>query len=82
MISLDSPSGGKTFMIPQEDDHFIEMPDAIGRPAALANVGGDGRTELVGPATHGLVSDIDPAFGEHFLNIAQAHGEAEIEPHR
>lgn len=63
-------------------DHFIEMPDAVGRLAALADVGGDRRTELVGPASYGLICDVDPAFGEHFFDVAQARGEAEIEPHR
>ena len=58
------------------------MPHAI-RPAPHApNVGCNHRTELVGPAADSFVTDIDPAFGEHFLDVSQAHGETEIEPHR
>ena len=63
-------------------DHLVEMPDGVSLSALATNVGGDGRTELVRPAANRLVAHIDPAFGEHFLNIAQARGEAEIEPNR
>lgn len=61
-------------------DHFVEMPNAGGTSALAANVGGDHRAELVGPAANGLVGDVDSAFGEHLLNIAQARGKTEIEP--
>ena len=32
-------------------------------------------------ATDRLVADLDPALRQHLLDVAQAEGEAEIEPH-
>ena len=56
------------------------MQDAINRAAALADVGGDRRTDLVGLASNGLIDGADPAFGEHLLDIAQTRRETETEP--
>src|SRR5215469_5861113 len=58
------------------------MP-AIARPrAALAQPSRDRRTELQHPAAHRFVGDIEPSFGQQFLDIAVAQGEAEIKPDR
>ena len=62
------------------DHHFVEMPNAGGTSALAANVGGDRRAELVGPAANGLVADVDATFGEQILNVAQARGKTQIEP--
>lgn len=56
------------------------MPDAVGRSANSANVGGDGRTKLVGPAADGLVADVDSALGQQLFNVAQTQGETVIMP--
>jgi len=62
--------------------HLVQMP-AIARPrAALAQPSRDRQAELQHPAPHGFVGDVEPAFGQQFLDIAIAQGEAEIEPDR
>ena len=62
--------------------HLVEMPNIVGTPMPAANVSGDGRAKLVGPAADRSVTDVDSAFGEHLLDVSQAHGETEIEPNR
>src|ERR1700757_1276812 len=58
------------------------MP-AIARPRAmLPQPSRDHGTELQHPAPHRFVGDVEPSFGQQFLDIAVAHGEAEIEPDR
>jgi hypothetical protein len=64
------------------DDHLVELPHAVCGPAPPPDVDCDHRAELVGPAAHGLVGGIDAALGEQILDVAQARGEAEIQPHR
>src|SRR6202030_3244065 len=39
-------------------------------------------TELQHPSPHRFVGDVEPSFGQQFLDIAVAKGEAEIEPDR
>jgi len=50
--------------------HLIQMPHTIGTMASLANVGRDGRPELVRPAANGFVGHIDPAFGEQVFDVS------------
>lgn len=38
--------------------------------------------ELDSPTGDGLVADVDPSLRQHLLDIAEAEGEAEIEPDR
>lgn len=57
---------------------FIEVPNAIGTSTLAANVGGDRRAELLRPASHGLVCEVDAAFGEKILDVEQAQREAMI----
>ena len=62
--------------------HLVQMP-AIARPrATLAQPSRDRRTELQHPSPHRFVGDVEPSFGQQFLDIAVAQGEAEIEPDR
>ena len=42
----------------------------------------DRRTELQHPAPHRFVGDVEPSFGQQFLDIAIAQGEEEIQPDR
>src|SRR5260370_4098760 len=66
------------------DAHYqlVEMP-AVARPrATLAQPSRDRGTELQHPAPHRFVGDIEPSFGQQFLDIAVAQGEVEIEPDR
>lgn len=60
--------------------HLIEMPHAVGPRSSPPDVGGDSRPELVGAAANRFVADINPTLSEHFLDVAQAGGEAGIEP--
>src|SRR5215470_5454385 len=65
-----------------EYHHLVQMP-AIARPrATLAQPSGDRRTELQRPAPDRFVGDVEPSFGQPFLDIAVAQGEAEVEPDR
>src|SRR6202030_1019428 len=62
--------------------HLVQMP-AIARPrATLAQPSRDRGTELQHPSPHRFVGDVEPSFGQQFLDIAVAQGEAEIEPDR
>ena len=54
--------------------HLVQMP-AIARPrATLAQPSRDRGTELQHPAPHRFVGDIEPSFGQRFLDIAVAQG--------
>jgi hypothetical protein len=58
------------------------MP-TIARPrAALAQPSRDAGAELQHPSPHRFVGDVEPSFGQQFLDIAVAQGEAEVEPDR
>ena len=62
--------------------HLVQMP-AIARPGAtLAQPSRDRGTELQHPSPHRFVGDVEPSFGQQFLDIAIAQSEAEIEPDR
>jgi hypothetical protein len=62
--------------------HLVQMP-AIARPRAkLAQLSCDRGTEFQHPAPHRFVGDVEPSFGQQFLDIAVAQGEAKIEPDR
>ena len=50
--------------------------------AALAQLRGDDRPEVVHPPAHGLVRNRDPALGEQILDVTKAECEPEIEPNR
>jgi hypothetical protein len=58
------------------------MP-AIARPrTTLAQSSRDRRTELQHLSPIRFVRDVEPSFGQEFLDIAIAQGEAEIQPDR
>jgi hypothetical protein len=62
--------------------HLVQMP-AIARPrATLAQPSRDRGTELKHPSPHRFVGDVEPSFGQQFLDIAIAQGEAKIAPDR
>src|SRR5438270_9943921 len=62
--------------------HLIEVP-AVARPrTALAKTSRNRGTELQHPAPYRFVGDVEPSFGQQFLDIAVAQGEAETEPDR
>jgi hypothetical protein len=47
----------------------------------LPQLSGEQGTEFQHPSPDGLVGDLDAALGEQLLDIPEAQGEAEIEPH-
>ena len=62
--------------------HLVQMP-AIARPwATPAQPSRDCGTELQHPSPHRFVGDVEPSFGQQFLDVSVAQGEAEIKPNR
>ena len=43
---------------------------------------GEQRAEFQHPSPDGLVGEVQPALGEQILDIAEAQGEAKVQPHR
>ena len=43
---------------------------------------GEQRAELQHPSSDRLVGEVQPALGEQILDIAEAQGEAKVQPHR
>jgi hypothetical protein len=54
------------------DKNLIKMPGSRRLNSAGSDVGGDWRTELQDPAADRFIADIDPAFGQHFLDVPKA----------
>ena len=46
----------------------------------MPQFGGNLRTEFDRPAAHGFVADADPALSQQLFDVAEALGEAEVEP--
>ncbi len=55
---------------------------SLGRGRPLVQPSRDRGTELQHPSPHRFAGDVEPSFGQHFLDIAAAQGEAEIKPDR
>lgn len=51
------------------DYHFVEMSDRICASALAANVGCDGWSELVGPASERLVRAVNAPFGQQIFDV-------------
>ena len=58
---------------------FVKMPSRVRLRAALAQLRGNHRSEIIHPAAHGFIRDRDPALSQQILD---AEGEPEIEPDR
>jgi hypothetical protein len=58
------------------------MPAIARARATLAQTSRDRGTELQHPPPHGFVGEVEPSFGQQFLDIPVAQGEAEIQPNR
>src|SRR5208337_2089569 len=59
---------------------FVKMPDRVRLRAALSQMRGGHRPEVVHPAAHGLVRDCDPALSEQIFDVTKAECEPKIEP--
>ncbi len=55
------------------------MPHPIGLSLEPPKVPRYGQSKLSAPASNGLVADLDSAFSEQILDVAQAQREPEIE---
>jgi hypothetical protein len=64
------------------DDDLIEMPSVPGTSSAAADPIGELSAELLGPAPHRLVADLNSAGRQHLFNHAQAERKAEVQPDR
>src|SRR5215212_10005647 len=63
--------------------NLVEVPCVSGTGQPAADLIGDALAELQPPLRpYGLVADRDAARGEGLIHMAQAQGEAEIEPDR
>ena len=63
-------------------DHLIQMPPARRNRSAPTEVRRDQRPKLVDPAADRLTAHLDSTLSQQFLDVPDAQGEAEIEPHR
>src|SRR5216683_2456154 len=61
---------------------LIQMPARVGFRSASTQVRCDHRPEVVYPAPNGFVGDGNAAFCQQVFDVAQAQGEAEVEPDR
>jgi hypothetical protein len=79
-VLVDSPP--QVVALPTDlDEHLVEMPlIARARSTATQSVG-EGLTELAAPLMDGPVRDQDTAREHHLLDLPQAQGKAEVQPH-
>jgi hypothetical protein len=64
------------------DDDLIKMPSVPGTSSAAADLIGKLSTELLSPASHRLVTDLNSTGREHLFNHAQAERKPEVQPDR
>ena len=64
------------------DKNLIKMPGFRRLNSARPDLCRDRRPELQYPAADGFIADIDPALGQHFLDIPKAQRKAKVEPDR
>ena len=62
--------------------HFIEMSDRVRLGAALPQFSSDLWSEMVHPTANGLIGDNNSTLREQIRDVAQAQGEAKVEPDR
>jgi hypothetical protein len=62
--------------------HHIQMPAIARRGPTLAQPSRNRGTELQHSSPHRFVGDVQRSFGQQFLDIAVAQGEAEAQPDR
>jgi hypothetical protein len=65
-----------------QDSHLVEAPFRGWPMTSAAKLPGEQRPELQHPSPDCLIGDIQPALGQQILDIAEAEGEAKVQPHR
>jgi len=63
------------------EEYFIKMPLVSGPGRFSAQVVSIGLSEFKAPFSDSLIAESDTAHREHLFNIAEAQGEAEIQPY-
>jgi hypothetical protein len=63
---------------PEKD--FVQMPEIRGPWPAPTDPVGVASAEFQHPSPDGLIGRVDPALGQHVLDISVAQSEAEVEP--
>ena len=64
------------------DHGFIQVPAPRRRSAPPSDIGRDQRSEMVDPATDGLITDLNSTLSQQFFDVTQAQGEPKIQPDR
>jgi hypothetical protein len=65
-----------------QNRHLIEMPLRGWPMTSAAKLPGEQRPELQHPTPDRFVGDVQPALGEQILDVAEAEGEAKVQPYR
>ena len=61
---------------------LVQMPRGARLWAALSQTGSDRRSEVIDPASNGLVGDRDPALSEQVFDVSKAQRKPDVEPYR
>jgi len=67
-------------MLVDRERHFVQVPLVAASQMTPTKLACQQWAELAAPQPDGLVSDLDPTFGEQLLDIAVAEGEAVVQP--
>ena len=65
-----------------QNRHLIEMPLRGWPMTSAAKLPGEQRPELQHPTPDCFVGDLQPVLGEQILDVAEAEGEAKVQPYR
>src|SRR5216683_2563075 len=68
-------------MLVDRERHFVQVPLVTASRMAPTKLACQQWAELAAPEPDGLVTDLDPPFGEQLFDIAVAEGEAVVQPH-
>ena len=67
-------------MLVDRERHFVQVPLVAASRMPPTKLAGQQWAELAAPEPDGLVTDLDPTFGEQLLDIAVAQREAVVQP--
>jgi hypothetical protein len=65
-----------------QNRHLIETPLRGWSVTSAAKLPGERRPELQHPTPDRFVGDVHPALGEQILDVAEAEGQAKVQPYR
>jgi hypothetical protein len=64
------------------DSHLVEVPLRGWPMTSAAKFLGEQRPELQHTTPDRFIGDVQPALGQQILDVAEAEGEAKVQPHR